>query len=302
MRLYIWDGSFSSRLSLPAFAARTACLAFLLLPVLAGTGFAQSDPAAGLNPFSTRVGDVYDSLDLSTSNIFVRIPVRNKAGKIPFSYSLVMNSHASGGSGIWVVSGGLTGQLSLGPPQLRWQYYTPTCPGCTAIYLQNFYIVDSTGAQHALFLAQTDYLCSNGTAPATMAAYDGSGYSVSLNGFQQNTCDPIFTIYDKSGNAYAWQGNAIQDLDGALITLNTVTSTNSSGGAYTNTTTYTDTLGQIAMVMSTEPSTAPGSTAADDLTYTDAAGQTQTFQVNYSLYTQETTFGCLNAYRQVVPK
>lgn len=42
---------------------------------------AQTDPAAGILPFSTQVGGPIDSIDLATSNITLQIPIRSKAGK-----------------------------------------------------------------------------------------------------------------------------------------------------------------------------------------------------------------------------
>ena len=56
-------------------------------------GTAQTDPAAGILPFSTHVGGTYDSIDLATSAILIDIPVRAKVGKIPLNFSLVANNH-----------------------------------------------------------------------------------------------------------------------------------------------------------------------------------------------------------------
>src|SRR5580700_11180389 len=52
------------------------------------------DPAAGIIPFSTQAASGYESIDLATGNIFVSIPVKAKSGKIPFSYTLSMNTGA----------------------------------------------------------------------------------------------------------------------------------------------------------------------------------------------------------------
>ncbi len=54
---------------------------------------AQTDPAAGILPFSTHVNGPVDSVDLATSNILIKIPVRSKAGAIPFAYAVVSNNH-----------------------------------------------------------------------------------------------------------------------------------------------------------------------------------------------------------------
>jgi hypothetical protein len=73
--------------------------------------FAQTDPAAGIPPFSTQVGGTYDLVNPATGNILLTIPVRSKIGKTPFSIKLVGNSHASvttngAGKAQWFVSTG----------------------------------------------------------------------------------------------------------------------------------------------------------------------------------------------------
>ena len=67
---------------------------FLALSVLslAGPGLAQTDPAAGILPFSTLAGGQYDSIDLATSNILIIIPIRSKAGTIPLNFNLTENN------------------------------------------------------------------------------------------------------------------------------------------------------------------------------------------------------------------
>ena len=55
---------------------------------------AQSDPAAGILPFSTHVGGPIDSVDLATGSILFKIPVRSKVGAIPFNYPIEGNNHA----------------------------------------------------------------------------------------------------------------------------------------------------------------------------------------------------------------
>jgi len=88
-----------------------------LVVLVASLAFTQNpdDPGAGILPFSTQVGAASDSIDLATSNINVRIPVRSKTGKMPFDFSLVWNSHA------WI------GQYPTGG--LRWQITTSLTGG-----------------------------------------------------------------------------------------------------------------------------------------------------------------------------
>ena len=68
-------------------------IAFCIFTSFLAVATAQ-DPSAGIQPFSTQVGGQIDSIDLATSNIYLAIPIRQKNGKIPFSYELVGNFHA----------------------------------------------------------------------------------------------------------------------------------------------------------------------------------------------------------------
>jgi len=90
-------------------AQKSAALVVLLVAAVS-TLIAQTDPASGILPFSTQVGGQYDSVDLATGNILIRIPVRSKMGKIPFAFDLVMNSHAY----IYQVQGSSTVGISRG--------------------------------------------------------------------------------------------------------------------------------------------------------------------------------------------
>jgi hypothetical protein len=285
----------------------------LCLVAFVGTAWPQ-DPAAGILPFSTQAVGIYESVDLATSNINVTISVRNKQGKIPFSYNLVGNSHfyiySCGGGcvppqpAVWEGGFGLGGQPSVGATV---GYTTAdkqvTCANLEvdALELTNFHITDSTGAIHPLtigpVLIDTPEPCYGGGSGEIVlgTTSDGSFYTLAefpytyqSDGYTFNAA--TFTIYDKSGNAYAPGynplsvnnpgGTIIQDPDGATI-------------SYTNTTqsgvpvyTYTDTLDEQA--------TTSFQGTQIKVQYTDAANNTQTFQANGSPYTVQTNFGCPN--------
>jgi hypothetical protein len=76
----------------------TVALSLLLLSTFLGVGWSQSDPDAGILPFSTQAGGPLDSIDLATSSITFMIPLRSKVGKIPVVLRLVDGSHAYIGS------------------------------------------------------------------------------------------------------------------------------------------------------------------------------------------------------------
>jgi len=75
--------------------AKAVVLTVLLLVSLR-TQWSQTDPSAGIIPFSVRARGVYESVDLATRNINRQIPILNKPGTIPFPYKLLANYGAYG--------------------------------------------------------------------------------------------------------------------------------------------------------------------------------------------------------------
>jgi RHS repeat-associated protein len=258
-------------------------LCFSLFSALAALAFAQSDPAAGIIPFSTQIASGYESVDMASSNILVTIPIRNKPGKIPFSYGLTMNSHAYAASGGWAISTGFTAALSNS--MLTFSYTTTpgqmACDGQNYNYLtlSGFNITDGTRAVHALpSTFNLTWLLPPACAKASGSAspIDGSGYTlVATANLNDGVETSTFQVFDRSGNILEPGETGIQDPDGTKIT------SASSNGI----TTYTDTLEAVAL------NVVP---ATPQYYYTDAAGNTQTFQDNASSYTQQTNFGCTN--------
>lgn len=259
-------------------------LPFLLAFALANAAIAQSDPAAGIIPYTTELGGPYDYVNPATSNIILVIPVRHKTGKIPFSYDLMFNSHAFltvplGGQGFaWNVShtllgqpfptGGWTGNQVLG------------CPDGTADYVSSgFYVTDNTGATHSIpNLYISSSTCNGGVTSATAMTIDGSGFTLSATSTGSGVV--ATTVYDRSGLASSAQSGAITagitDPDGTQIT-----------SSYANgVTTYVDTLGATVLtVQGTIPSQGTPS-------YIDGNSNTQAFtQTTTPLYWW-TAFNC----------
>lgn len=281
---------FNYQRSTPTWATNNSVLLFVLsLLVLLTTARAQ-DTAAGILPFSTQAAGLYDSVDLATSNILVQIPVRSKIGKIPFAYSLVMNSHVSKPATVnttILVSTGISGQLGTGAASLYLVQQTVTgrCDGGYFLIQGQLvtagYVTDSTGAYH---LAWTGYWflpiapghnCPDPppSFPITYKTNDGTAYTVILTG--NNSGALQYNLYNKSGNYFPQStSTVIQDPDGVALT---------KSGA-----TFTDTLGSSALSVTRGFSGNP-----DKYQYTDVNGYTQTFQVNYSSYIQQTKFACI---------
>lgn len=73
------------------------CFILLLVAIIWATSpliYAQTDPNAGILPFSTHVSGQYDTFDPSSGNIMLTIPVLSKTGKVPFGFNLIGNFHA----------------------------------------------------------------------------------------------------------------------------------------------------------------------------------------------------------------
>src|ERR1700678_341445 len=263
---------------------------------------AQTDPAAGILPFSTQAVGIYESVDLATSNINLTIPIRQKTGKIPLSFTLGGNSHAyiyqpaiEYSPTAWGVNSGLGLQALAalaGPAESSNKDVTCSGGAHRIGHWSSYYsVVDPTGANHRLPLFDVWEGLPAGceAAPPTTTTIDGSGYTVVPTAYTSNSLVYYgFTVYDKFNNAsgyFATPGIVVQDSDGADISVS------SSCTDSTCVFTYTDTLGATALTLTSNIS----SGSSSEYQYTDASGNTQTFQLNYSSYTQQTVFGCNNS-------
>jgi RHS repeat-associated protein len=268
-------------------------LVIVLLFGVRETGIAQTDPNAGILPFSVQLGGPYDFVNPATSAITIIVPVRSKSGKIPFSFSLAANSHAFltiTSHGIyWAVDKGFkqaTPFPSAGAPPAIQSF----CNGNTNqpdYTYNNFYVVDQTGATHPLPNGGIDEIGCNGYPTSrTAMTQDGSGYTL-----QVSATPPVgyaAVIYDRSGNNLSTSGtlpcvtNKLADPDGVQVS--------GSLDCNTNLITYTDTLEAPVLKASANSSFGP---SPNTFTYTDASGNNQTVTVSFTTYAwQQTVFGC----------
>lgn len=269
----------------------------------------QTDPSAGILPFSINTGGQYDSIDPATGNIMVTIPVMSKAGKLSFSFNLVQNFHiypwapSCPSCWAWQIpfpgpltgnNGGMNGLPTAGlNSKLYFTTSNATCNGVNdEITVTNFVLVDPTGASHPFPSDVTYGPCGNsggGTRPSS----DSSGFTLGIAA----TNPPQYTLYDRSGNQLVLTAgsfnylivSSVVDPDGVSMSMSSQT----VNGSIIDT--YTDTLGLTA-VTATLPVSRDlidnGSSAPDTYTYADAQGNLQTVKVNYALYTLRTNFGC----------
>jgi YD repeat-containing protein len=236
------------------------------------SAFTQTDPAAGIQPFSTnRFG-----VDLATSNINVEIPVRDKLG---FPYSLVQNSHAyayeytvSGQSfASWGINYKMQGQPAMGATWNFSKQQTNTCMGHNDIVLSSFSVIDSTGAAHQTSNLPIDEWGCDGTQ-STGTTYDNSGFTLVLTSSGQGGANDGISgvIYDRHGNA---MGPISAVYFSGTSFLATATDPDGNTIKYTSSG-WTDALNQLVVP------------------YKDAIGNTQQYQVAYQSYSWATAFGC----------
>jgi len=180
--------------------------------------FAQGDPAAGVQLFSTNNFGV----DLPTGNINVMIPLRSKS---TLSVALIGNFHPYlDQSGLWAINIGLTSTgTGLLDYDVFWQYsrsYPPGCNGKPDNIDYGFYVQDMTGAQHPLSL--TFQMDAGGCVPppASGLTTDGSGLTVVTGGSFDTSS---WKVYDSSGNHNAF---------GSTITPDGVVLNSFGSGAY----------------------------------------------------------------------
>lgn len=241
----------------------------------------------GIPPFSTMEIHPHEFINLSNLNVIVSVPVRTKgAGPLPLQYSLTANntdfSALMGLNGMQVVMyplklvGGFPSRM-LGATVTSAIDYRQKCPdGITwATWRDQYKITDATGAVHGLpygFGIWTNTCYSPNTATGKTA--DGFALTVALGQ------SPI--IHDPAGNRVA--GESVTDSNG-----------NSVNGAGSSGYTYTDALDQTFLTESlSQPHTSP-----DTYSYTDAAGTTRSFTVNYASQNITTTFNC-NAVANII--
>ena len=262
------------------------CAWSLAILLVAGSARAQSDPAAGILPFSTHAGGQFDSIDLATGNIMLNIPVRSKTGKVPASFNLIGNFHEYFAA---IGYPSFTSDLAVQPfPSTGGLGLLTTVSDCYEgpLYMgqtdtdYGFYVQDSSGASHSFgnFQVSYDSPCVNDVQPQSV--WSGDGYTLVVTPGNPASGPPNYTVYDRDGN----------NLESGLDPDGTPIRTTSS--QYVNNhwvITFFDTLGQAALTASSP------SSSTDVYTYPGegSGNPPQTLQVNWaSPYPLRTVYGC----------
>jgi len=277
-----------------------ACLLYLYLLV----GVCPAQVAIGTPLFGSFGGGPFDTVDLGNLNIHFVIPVVQKAGRgVSFNYNLVYDS------AVWepVTSNGTTSWTNN--PDTNWGW-TTSIPrgGHTAIGAESVSLSQCTTGKITEDIITTTY--------SNWGYFDGFGTRHPFSGSSSKTSNPCTgvttttgftaTALDDSGYTITVNGSSVTSLkasDGATINPitgaisledrngNEVTSSTSSG-----VTTYTDTLGVTALVVSgsgtpsspltfSYPAPANGASSCNPITSCVA------FTMNFVQYTVQTGFG-----------
>jgi RHS repeat-associated protein len=265
----------------------SAFLSASLVLLVSSCALAQQLPAPGIIPgFSTLETHEYDTINLGTLGIDLNVSVRTKAGHIPFSFILKGASQISRittGTGEGQnFSTQFAAQLTLVGKEPLFEFSgsgytetaTSTCQGHPNYTEGGWVYTDTSGTAHPV--QSIGYLSPNtACSPTSGSAYtsDGSGLYVFAT-----TNGPGYAI-DANGNKIvsSTSNNSFTDPNGNSI------SSILSG----ETTTYTDTLGELAITKTTSVG-APQETD----TWTDALGNNQSVKVTNTQHTQMTAFGC----------
>ena len=264
------------------FAGAVSLAAVAILIFSSTTVIAQT-AGGGYIPYSSYTSNKYDIINNTNLNLMLSVPVRSKAGLIPFNFSLQMNNQVTAGSVATVGTSLQHSIVGLG----RESHVTEggVCPNPptntpTTIY-RGFTFYDPTGAIRSFPNIQWDTEGCLGDRLSELTndtVTDGTGLygSVFLN---SDGSPKALQITDLAGNLWNYNASVpdafFTDKNGNTLQLN-------SNGQFTDTTNavvLTESLGY-------------GYNGNDKYTYNDSSGNPQMIKVEYTNETQETNWGC----------
>jgi RHS repeat-associated protein len=230
----------------------------------------------------------YDTINLATLGIQLNVPVRTKAGHIPFEFKLQGSSqitnHISGNQSLMYASPALGGyEPKLGYQTAHWlsqssKFY---CGSLQYVQYDNWAYTDTEGSLHPTKISLLSSATTCGTMNGASYTTDGSGIYVTVVG------DLFSSAIDVNGNqsAISTAISTYSDPNGNSMSVSR------SGGGQTVTYTYTDSLKQVALVQ-TRNTGQPPTTPAEVDTWTDALGTNRSVQYFTTPLTLESAFGC----------
>jgi len=259
------------------------CFLFVSFLILSMPQSARAQVSPGLPPLNDFSNGKFDIVNIGSRNILFSIPIRAKAGAIPFSAELIWNNSMAynGRANAWAPPASLFSATAGGNITFTTTYQSCGTDLRDPVYSSFFYI-DSTQTLHPFSVLIDAVRCIVPSGTSSVVAQDGSGYYLTVHSGGGAQAQPTEDVWDISGM------HVFAGINGSAVVTdpngNSITCTYSgTSGTYGN---CTDTLGQTVLTV------ARTGTGPTTYSYTDAAGGARTVIVNYSSYTEQTNFGC----------
>jgi len=213
-------------------------------------------------------GTPYESVDIATGSVSLSVPIRNKAGLIPFSFGF------QGSTSIWIDSKCCIYQLHSNPlltgasaynidvgGYLTSSFHSEQCPDLQPTRVTDTWaLIDGHGTSHS-FPKLVTYSPPCKSSVVKDRAVDGTGLSADVS------LPYPYAAYTPSGATIA-PGNSVTDTNNNKIYRTIVSST------IPETDQYTDTLGQTVLTaVLNQFGSGPGNGGTDSWSWTDAAMQ-----------------------------
>src|SRR4029077_7041533 len=268
----------------------------LVLVVVMVPGSAASQVATGTPSFGSFGGGPFDSINLGTLDVHFSIPVFHKTGRgLPFTYDLAYDSSVwypvtISGSQTWqmVSNNGWTVQTQVATGYVTYPSTSGSAPCNPPTYpfqvpytiYTNWQYHDPYGITHPFGAIQNStgtmgcpglYFLPPTTGSET--AYDGSGYTLSVN---QGTSATVTGV----------NGSVITPPINTTTGAGTVTDANGNQISVNSSGVFTDTLATTALTVSGSPA------SGIVYKYTSPSGSLAPVTVNYTLYNIKTKFNC----------
>lgn len=240
-------------------------LALFPIPVLRAQAIPQ---------FSTVELHEYDTINLATLGIQLNVPVRSKAGYIPFSYKLTGAAQVS-----FVVN-------VPGQPR-RYFHVQPWLPGQESGFGQSVTFTSGSACINHQKLSSFVYTDASGSVhPFSITIYDNSSCGATSAGAYANDSSGLYLFMSWGGSGYVVDTQGNKSVISGYHSISNISDPN--GNSITAAAgTFTDTLGQVAL-------THAGCTSPcqEMDTWTDASGSSQSVKLYNTPFTIWTAFGC----------
>jgi hypothetical protein len=246
----------------------------------------------GLPPFGSFSGGGTDTVNLENLNVNLSVPVVSHPGRgSSFQYNLAYNSL------IWVPSGGTSSSWISPTHSYGWEADGPggllqlqkgqsdICPGQITTEWTGYAFTDANGTTHPFSVFHFSPNACNTVSADTGYAIDGSGYFIDVS----NTSNPL--VRNPDGTKFVFSGSpGVTEVENPAITDANGNQITSTVNPTTGEVDWKDTLGQIALTVTTQ-SNGSGGLSERDYNRLAVDGTYQTIAVKYEFLSVKTNFG-----------